>query len=77
MKKLSLILLIACVVGCKGNTSQVIQTTYTDTEVNGYTIRIFKYEGCEYILMGNGNAQAISHKGNCNNPIHKQQVQLK
>lgn len=29
------------------------------------------YEGCEYIKMGYGKSIWGSHKGNCNNPIHK------
>ncbi len=72
MKQLLSIILIAAVVGCNGDASQVIQTTYTDTEVNGDIIRIFKYEGCEYLLIGGGNAQTVTHKGNCTNPVHKQ-----
>lgn len=32
--------------------------------------RTIKIEGCEYIYMGSTNSQTITHKGNCNNPIH-------
>ena len=31
------------------------------------------YQGCEYIQVGLGTRAWGSHKGNCKNPIHKQQ----
>lgn len=33
--------------------------------------RVYTLEGCEYIVVDNGNAKWGSHKGNCKNPIHK------
>ena len=35
--------------------------------------KVYTFEGCEYILVGVGKYQWGSHKGNCSNPIHKQQ----
>ena len=32
--------------------------------------RVYTLEGCEYIVVGNGNGRWGSHKGNCKNPIH-------
>lgn len=40
---------------------------YSDRIYSTYTL-----EGCEYIVVGQGNFQWGSHKGNCKNPIHKQ-----
>ncbi len=34
--------------------------------------RVYTLEGCEYIVVGSGRSQWGSHKGNCKNPIHKQ-----
>lgn len=34
--------------------------------------RVYTLEGCEYILVGQGNFQWGAHKGNCKNPIHKE-----
>lgn len=34
------------------------------------TVRSFEYEGCEYLVLGFGNQQMMSHKGNCKNPMH-------
>lgn len=33
----------------------------------------YTYEGCEYIKVGNVQNAWGSHKGNCENPIHKGQ----
>ena len=33
----------------------------------------YTYEGCEYIKVGYGKSIWGSHKGNCDNPIHKGQ----
>jgi hypothetical protein len=43
------------------NTSRYYDQNYTT-----YTL-----EGCEYIVVGMGNASWGSHKGNCKNQIHK------
>jgi len=32
--------------------------------------KVYTLEGCEYILVGGGNGQWGSHKGNCKNLIH-------
>jgi hypothetical protein len=37
--------------------------------------KVYTYEGCEYIRIDNGREAWGSHKGNCSNPIHKQQEQ--
>lgn len=33
--------------------------------------RIVKYGNCEYLVTGGGDTRAMSHKGDCSNPIHK------
>ena len=35
--------------------------------------RIYTLDSCEYIVVGYGNYQWGSHKGDCKNPIHKTQ----
>jgi len=39
--------------------------------IRGYEVRIITYDGCQYIQIGSGESQALTHKGNCNNPIHQ------
>lgn len=48
------------------------------TERTEYVIRadhnpltIVTVDGCEYLFGDWGNATVLTHKGNCNNPIHK------
>src|SRR5574344_400028 len=31
-------------------------------------------DGCEYVVSHNSYGNVVSHKGNCNNPIHKQVI---
>ena len=31
----------------------------------------YSLEGCQYIVVDNGDRKWGSHKGNCNNPIHQ------
>jgi hypothetical protein len=38
-----------------------------------HQVEVVTYDGCEYIVVGIGNAKWGSHKGNCENPIHKGQ----
>lgn len=45
------------------STSQYFNKQYT----------IYTLDGCEYIVVGYGNHQWGTHKGDCNNPIHKRQ----
>ena len=42
------------------NTSKYLDQNY----------KVYTLEGCEYIVVGNGNGRWGSHKGNCKNPIH-------
>ena len=35
--------------------------------------RIYTLDSCEYIVVGYGNTKWGSHKGDCENPIHKRQ----
>lgn len=44
-----------------------------DSENYYLKVTEYTYEGCEYIKVGIGNGVWGSHKGNCDNPIHKGQ----
>jgi len=37
---------------------------------------IYTLDGCEYVRFGFGQASWGGHKGDCSNPIHKEQYQL-
>ena len=40
------------------------------SEENIYDLYTIKFDGCEYV-RGITNYNVLTHKGNCNNPIHK------
>ena len=44
-----------------------------DNENYYYRVVEYTYEGCDYIKVGYGKSIWGSHKGNCQNPIHKGQ----
>ena len=44
-----------------------------NTDDHYIKVREYTYEGCEYIKVGYGKSIWGSHKGNCDNPIHKGQ----
>ena len=33
-------------------------------------VKVYSFQGCEYIVVGFGKEKWGSHKGNCQNPIH-------
>jgi hypothetical protein len=43
-----------------------------DAEYYNLKVDEYTYEGCEYIRIDAGSAVWGSHKGNCKNPIHKE-----
>ena len=60
-KAFFILLVMCCLFSCsdgKGKTSSDIQII----------------DECEYIVSRNGYGNVVSHKGNCNNPIHKQVI---
>lgn len=73
--KLILLLIMGCLfIGCSGGEDvrgkQMQENDKNSKLVHGYVINIIEYDGCQYIVSGIGYSQMITHKGNCNNPIH-------
>jgi hypothetical protein len=68
LSALTILLIVGLVVSCVDQKPQeevVVEKISNITE--------FTYQGCEYIEVGVGTRSWGSHKGNCKNPIHKQQ----
>ena len=57
---------------CDANNSNV-KTEVTKIYVGGFIepIEIVEIDNCQYIFGDWGYATILTHKGNCNNPIHK------
>jgi len=68
MKNLLFILLCFVFFGCKETNIEKKELNYY---YGGSEINVLTIEGCEYLIIGN-DSRSVTHKGNCNNPIHKQ-----
>ena len=42
-----------------------IQSTFTGSKINDYTLSTFEYDSCEYLLNIYPGGRSITHKGNC------------
>lgn len=74
---LSILVGLLVVIGCKKADYKEPQENLNRYELDSTSqyydrqYRVYTLEGCEYILVGQGNFQWGSHKGNCTNPIHE------
>jgi hypothetical protein len=69
MKELFITLILLTLVSCK----ERIDVNSTKTSVQlGHTVplKVIKIDGCQYLYGDWGTATTLTHKGNCNNPIH-------
>ena len=68
-KKIFLLLLLFSCFGCD---EPNIQEKGTGVKVDnaGNEIKVVHYEGCEYLYLTKDRGVALTHKGNCSNPIH-------
>lgn len=64
------LILIALTIGMMGCCVQNSENEMFDA-TKLYDPKIVIIDGCEYIQFHIHKADAITHKGNCNNPIHK------
>ena len=77
MKQLIYITFIAlCISSCKPQDEITPNPHRMELDNNSkyydQNYRVYTLDGCEYIVVGFGQAQWGSHKGNCKNPIHIQ-----
>jgi hypothetical protein len=72
MKKLLLTATVLMVLAsCEETNVERKQTPYT-IDIN-HELEIVEVEGCQYLYGPWGGSTVLTHKGNCKNPIHKQQ----
>ena len=70
MKKLFIAVMLLTLASCQEPNVQRENTGYV--VMNGSNpLKIVKIDGCQYLLGDWGYATVLTHKGNCNNPIHK------
>jgi hypothetical protein len=70
MKKVLFTLLLLITFGCHNSN---VKTEVTQTYVGDFIepIQIVEIDSCQYIFGDWGQSTILTHKGNCNNPIHK------
>ena len=59
---------------CKEQNVKQESTDYV-IDAMGTELEVIEIEGCEYFLIYYSKSKSLCHKGNCKNPIHKQQEQ--
>lgn len=70
MKIIFTVLMLITLLSCSQNGTN----NSTDTGVSlGHTsaLQIIDIDGCQYLYGDWYNSTVLTHKGNCNNPIHK------
>ena len=74
MKNILITLVALLAVGCADTSSKKPNPPKMEldnkSQYYNQNYRVYTREGCEYIVVGNGNGRWGSHKGNCKNPIH-------
>jgi len=63
-----LLITLLMLMGCETN----VPTKHNGATINGEIIRETKIDSCEYLYTIVHGGVTLTHKGNCNNPIHKQ-----
>jgi len=72
MRKLLLTLVIGLTIGSCEESNIVNKDTGVRYGINGYHLQEITHEGCQYIgQFDSDKSDWGTHKGNCNNPIHK------
>jgi hypothetical protein len=68
----SKLLLLALTIGMMGCDVPNVEQKTTQHAIAGHaSLDEVTIEGCQYLLGNWGNATVLTHKGNCNNPIHQ------
>lgn len=71
MKKiLTAVLLIGMMSSCTERNVETVDTKYVIRDGMN-PLRVIIIDSCQYLWGTDGHADVLTHKGNCNNPIHK------
>jgi hypothetical protein len=69
MKKLFIAAILLTLASCDKTNVEKVSSNYILGEHP--PIEIVTIDSCQYLYGGWGHATVLTHKGNCNNPIHK------
>jgi hypothetical protein len=70
MKKIFLAVMVLAFASCEEPNVEAKSTNYRINPVNS-SLTIITVDGCQYLYGNWGPGTVLTHKGNCNNPIHK------
>ncbi len=71
MKKIYSIILLITLVSC-GEANVQSKNTGMTLDASMGSIELVVLDGCEYYFYSSNKRMCLTHKGNCNNPVHKQ-----
>jgi len=59
------------IAGCADNKKPTVEIKGLGARVGDrYNYETIVIDGCQYVVVAAGNCSLMSHKGDCNNPIH-------
>jgi hypothetical protein len=70
MKKILLAVILLTLASCREPNVKNERTEYV-IRAGSNPLTIVTIDGCQYLYGDWGNATVLTHKGNCNNSIHK------
>lgn len=70
MKQLTILLLSVVLIGCEQPNVKKTDSGIV-LDVGSNKLQIVEIESCEYLFYVGGHRMALTHKGNCKNPIHQ------
>jgi hypothetical protein len=72
MKRVILALALIGLVSCKETGKPEAKKETAHLTIDGRTVDIVTIDNCQYLWVYRYKGAALAHKGNCNNPIHKE-----
>ena len=74
--KLSILAVLPLLVGCSNDYQRKhVEQKHYSLDLPNTNVKITEYtiDGCQYLgdLVGDSRSNYLTHKGNCNNPIHE------
>ena len=72
MKRGILILALIGLVSCTEEETVEVKKETINSTIDAYAVKIVTIDSCQYLWVPKYKGAGLSHKGNCNNPIHKE-----
>ncbi len=70
MKYLLILISLACLVGCDSDRRETPIDKDFGMQLPGWDTKVLSIDGCQYFYGRLDRGVYLTHKGNCNNPVH-------